>query len=231
VARACKKCGDKFEAHGKHRRPNYCLPCAKSMHRATVDNYQKKYPERVKANQDKQNKKARQDPKKVKKQQEACRAYYAANKEKSRDRNRQWVADNKDRYRESLKAYRGKRDREYFLEMGRRSYEKNRDKISKSRKQARKEGRYAKFSILRRGRIRHALGKTSRRQLEQKLEYYGHKCWYCYVDLTDENLSFDHAIPVARGGTSWTANFLPACRKCNSKKGNKTVFEYLKRCA
>lgn len=55
------------------------------------------------------------------------------------------------------------------------------------------------------------------------------KCLYCDVDLTYENLTIDHVIPVSRfkiksHANTWE-NQVCCCRKCNNKKGNRTPEE------
>jgi len=46
-----------------------------------------------------------------------------------------------------------------------------------------------------------------------------YQCQYCAIKLPVQELTFDHVIPVSRGGaTSWD-NVVTCCRKCNSKKG------------
>lgn len=55
-------------------------------------------------------------------------------------------------------------------------------------------------------------------------------CLYCGVKVHD-NPTKDHVVPKSKGGNnSWT-NCVTSCRKCNTKKGNKTPKEakmYLK---
>lgn len=51
------------------------------------------------------------------------------------------------------------------------------------------------------------------------------RCQYCGVDLDLRSITIDHVVPRSRGGnTSWN-NCVTACRKCNSKKGNRTLSE------
>lgn len=52
-------------------------------------------------------------------------------------------------------------------------------------------------------------------------------CAYCGKGFTPDELTLDHVVPRAlwKGKdtpTSWT-NVVTACKKCNSKKGNKTI--------
>jgi 5-methylcytosine-specific restriction endonuclease McrA len=60
----------------------------------------------------------------------------------------------------------------------------------------------------------------------------GWRCWYCGTELPkgaarfDKAGTFDHLLPLSRGGDSTEANLVAACRSCNSQKGSKTVEEY-----
>lgn len=49
-------------------------------------------------------------------------------------------------------------------------------------------------------------------------------CAYCGKILP---LSIDHIIPIFRGGMHSKDNIVPACVSCNSKKGTKTLSEFL----
>jgi 5-methylcytosine-specific restriction endonuclease McrA len=42
------------------------------------------------------------------------------------------------------------------------------------------------------------------------------RCLFCG---NTNNLSVDHVVPIAKGGTDDPSNFQCLCRKCNSKKG------------
>ncbi|MDT9545773.1 MAG: HNH endonuclease [Chlorobium sp.] len=49
------------------------------------------------------------------------------------------------------------------------------------------------------------------------------QCQYC--GKTDAPLTIDHIIPRSRGGEDSWENLITACRRCNSKKGNRTPRE------
>jgi len=49
----------------------------------------------------------------------------------------------------------------------------------------------------------------------------GHRCQYCGASA--ENL--DHVVPRSRGGDHTWENVVAACRRCNTRKGNRTPFE------
>ena len=55
-------------------------------------------------------------------------------------------------------------------------------------------------------------------------------CHYCGKKFAARELTMDHIVPIARGGTSTKGNVVPACRACNqSKKLATPVEEALKR--
>lgn len=59
---------------------------------------------------------------------------------------------------------------------------------------------------------------------------FNKKCAYCLVDLTDSNPpTRDHMTPVCWGSASSNSidNIVPACKRCNSKKGNLNMLQYL----
>jgi len=47
-------------------------------------------------------------------------------------------------------------------------------------------------------------------------------CHYCQAKFPPQELTMDHIVPVARGGTSSKGNVVPACKKCNQEKKLKT---------
>lgn len=51
------------------------------------------------------------------------------------------------------------------------------------------------------------------------------QCQYCGVDLDDETVTIDHIVPKMRGGARSWKNCVTACKKCNLKKGCKSLSE------
>jgi 5-methylcytosine-specific restriction endonuclease McrA len=43
-------------------------------------------------------------------------------------------------------------------------------------------------------------------------------CHYCGEKFPAKQLTMDHVVPLARGGTSTQGNIVPACRECNRDK-------------
>lgn len=61
---------------------------------------------------------------------------------------------------------------------------------------------------------------------EYLLEKWKRKCAYC--SAKEVPLEVEHIIPKSRGGSNRVSNLTLSCRKCNEKKGNKAVEEFLK---
>ena len=52
-----------------------------------------------------------------------------------------------------------------------------------------------------------------------------HRCQYCGRRLPPVELTYDHVIPVARGGKKNWENIVTCCRDCNRRKGDHTPEE------
>jgi 5-methylcytosine-specific restriction endonuclease McrA len=63
-------------------------------------------------------------------------------------------------------------------------------------------------------------------QWQERLHEYNNHCAYCLAPLGDEP-TMDHMTPLSRGGDHTLSNVVPACGTCNSKKGTKTLLEYV----
>lgn len=82
----------------------------------------------------------------------------------------------------------------------------------------------------RRARLKSLVSDLTAVQWRMVLQLFDGKCAYCG---SAEHIQQEHVIPVSRGGGTTIGNIVPACRKCNISKGNKTVTEWflLMRCA
>ncbi|MEW6491569.1 MAG: RNA-guided endonuclease IscB [Cyanobacteriota bacterium] len=61
---------------------------------------------------------------------------------------------------------------------------------------------------------------------EYMLEKWQRRCSYC--GATDTQLEIEHIIPKSRGGSNRVSNLTLSCTKCNQKKGNKPIEQFLK---
>lgn len=79
---------------------------------------------------------------------------------------------------------------------------------------------WKKFWDLKRGNIEmSAITKEDKYQLQ---EGFG-ECIYCGEK---GETTFDHLIPLSKGGRDTISNQVPACRSCNSSKGARDVIEW-----
>ena len=62
---------------------------------------------------------------------------------------------------------------------------------------------------------------------EYLLEKWGRECTYC--GKKDVPLQIEHIYPKSKGGSNRVSNLCLSCEKCNQKKGNKPVEEFLKK--
>jgi 5-methylcytosine-specific restriction endonuclease McrA len=58
-------------------------------------------------------------------------------------------------------------------------------------------------------------------QWQQKIIYWGSKCYLNLPGCTGDADSKDHVIPITKGGGEILANLRPACRSCNTRKLNQ----------
>lgn len=59
------------------------------------------------------------------------------------------------------------------------------------------------------------------------LEKWGRKCIYC--DKVGVPLEVEHIHPKSKGGSNRVSNLTLSCNKCNQKKGNKPIQQFLKK--
>jgi hypothetical protein len=64
---------------------------------------------------------------------------------------------------------------------------------------------------------------TFSRELKKQMSAAEKACEYCGVV---ENLSWDHLIPLSKGGPDNADNLVWACLSCNSSKGNKGLYAW-----
>ena len=81
--------------------------------------------------------------------------------------------------------------------------------------------------ITRSKRIRDAGGDgLTTDQWNAILDAHGHRCYYCGAS---GKMTIEHKTPLVRGGTHEPSNIVPACGKCNLKKGTMTAEEFIEK--
>lgn len=53
------------------------------------------------------------------------------------------------------------------------------------------------------------------------------RCVYCGKVLTKHNATFDHIVPLSRGGSNDPENLCWCCASCNKAKSNKLLSEWM----
>ena len=59
-----------------------------------------------------------------------------------------------------------------------------------------------------------------------------HRCVYCDTDLTDASsneITLDHLLARALGGTNASRNLVTCCKSCNSAKNTLSVTKFIER--
>ena len=181
-----------------------------------MQKYRRLHPDRIKVTQSRSYRKHSEQRK------AAARAYRKANPEKvrswSRAGARRWRNRNPEGFKKVQAAYK-QRNREKYLAMH-REHERSRRKRHTLRLKEEDRVRHANR--------RAAAGFCTVAKWMARVAFHGWRCRYCRVSLSPASLVQDHAIALSRGGTNWPANLVPACKKCNTKKREKSIFEFLK---
>lgn len=68
-------------------------------------------------------------------------------------------------------------------------------------------------------------GYWSARQWEELLRATGSRCYWC-GEFTDKP-SPDHLVPLAKGGRNSIANLVVSCRRCQSRRQDKSAEEFV----
>jgi len=112
----------------------------------------------------------------------------------------------------------------------RRRYQRKYDVIHREEKRARDQKwqrqnpeRCRAKSHRRRAKIANLPYDLTSEEWQTILAEYNFSCAYC--GETTENLQQEHVVPVAQGGGYTKDNIVPACSKCNFRKGNRTPEE------
>lgn len=136
------------------------------------------------------------------------------NREQWRATKRRSYWNNVEKERERARE-RGKQNREYVTTKTRQWRIENRERHLEQARVYASQRRALKLA---------AEGFCSTDKLIARFQFHGNCCVYC--GATDR-LTVDHMIPLARGGTNWPANLVPACETCNGRKHTKTYFEFV----
>ena len=149
--------------------------------------------------------------------------------ERQRDYGRGWIERNPEKAREAMRRWRQRHPAEHAAEV-RSYYERHKDRLAAYFAQYRRDHRDVRQAIhaRRRARKRGAGGSYTTVEWIELLQRWNWTCAYCGERGP---LEPDHRIPLARGGSNSIENILPACRRCNQRKGLLSDEEFRARLA
>lgn len=134
-------------------------------------------------------------------------------KERQRQHVRNWRARNREKVSTDNRE-RHARNREANLERKRAYYQKVRKAAD-----ATPEGQWKDRDKKARRREAMQAGSLTHAEWLNIVEQHGGKCAYCARD--DLPLEQDHVVALSKGGEHKADNIVPACKPCNSRKGNR----------
>jgi len=140
-----------------------------------------------------------------------AKKYRENNKDKVHKIGRDWYLENRDRK----------------LAQSRETYLRNKSHIRARQSEWDKNNRESKRSSWKKWNAakRGGTGSFSSDDWQETLSVFCFKCAYCG---NEENLTQDHVVPLSKGGTHEKSNVVPACKSCNSRKGDKTISGWIR---
>lgn len=167
-----------------------------------------------------------------------CTAWRLANRERALEATRKWRAANP----EKLKAAERNRDPVLKLAKGRRHYERhkvelaaqhrawaaqNKDKVRAGflRWYADNYDKVLAGNSQRRARKKGATGSHTATEWRCTLDYFNQACAYCLKYIATPHR--EHIVPLIGGGSDYIENIVPACPRCNKRKGRKSLLQFL----
>ncbi len=73
-----------------------------------------------------------------------------------------------------------------------------------------------------------ASSRGARRRRNTIFERDGFRCVYCGITYPGDALTVDHVQPRVKRGDHSPGNLVSACLRCNTDKGGRTAWEYLR---
>lgn len=214
----CISCGEELpiskdyfhkQPGGKDGYKNKCKECIKSYNEKYYhDN--KEYFKKHKKNHYQENKKY---------YQESWEKWYEKNKEERKEYCNDYYHKNKEYYRELGFKYR-EANKKHIRSVRRRYYLNNKGRELELNKKWHKNNPEARRAIEQRRKANAAKVECNLTidEWEDAMEFFNYSCCYCGSEKTLEQ---DHLIALSKGGGYTRGNIVPACKSCNSSKGNK----------
>jgi len=153
---------------------------------------------------------------------EAVKKAYRANPDLHKQKAAQWRLRNLERANDNQRKWRlGNPDRIRILKH--RDYEKRKEHV-RAKNDAWAKANPQNWTLIQRamkGRRRAQIRKTNfeKFSLKEILLRDGYKCHICLRKVAKKDLSFDHLVPLSRGGSHTRDNVAVAHLRCNIKRG------------
>lgn len=152
------------------------------------------------------NKERYQDPEYAEAAKRRVKRWYHANKDRAKKRIYQWAKDNAARVQANHREWQ----------------DKNRDKMREIMKRhyAASPGRYRNYAREAefRRRTREKQGRVGRADYQLVILMSNGNCGICAKEVAREDLSYDHIIPISKGGAHSLENLQLAHVYCNKRK-------------
>lgn len=218
--KSCTKCqenkslGDfREKSKGLYGRSSWCLKCEGLAQRAYMtENHDEVLARRRKA--------WAETPRTEEQKAEACRramGWYVSNPERAAETRAAYYNDHKAALIAYATAWR-KTNPEKVAQYAADWAKANPEKV-----RANQQRWYiANQDVQRRRRGTYAVSDFSFEEWLTILEMFNHSCAYCL--RSDVKLTMDHVQPISKKGQHSCENIVPACKSCNSKKGNRLIF-------
>ena len=215
------RCGKKYTYDAYKCRCDLCTAvCTEAVRRYREANREKVNERQKRYNEENREQRKRWYFENREKIAETEKRYREANREKIAETKRQYYFDN----HKAMLARRAKW-REANPEYNRRYAAENREAAAERGRQwalanpERYREKVRNIAHRRRAKIRGTqVVSFSREQLEQRMAYYGNRCYLKLDCCTGGFEHIDHVKPISKGGAHMLANLRPACASCNQRK-------------
>lgn len=148
----------------------------------------------------------------------AHKRWYYAHPDKVREGQKQQRAKNPDYHKNRYQL-----NRDQLLNLSRQWYEANRERKQAKSKEWRKNNPLKVHELWQRRRARIRAARVGKVDLKAVYERDKGICHICKQPVPDGELSFDHVIPLAKGGAHSNDNLAVAHLLCNIRKGTKIL--------
>lgn len=159
------------------------------------------------------------------------RKWFSKNHERGKEYQKKWRQNNPDKKKRAYKKWVDSHP-EYKEYRKKKKHERGRNKkykyelgisYTKEYKKAAKHRRALRFKVG--GEL---TASTIRLAYEDNIKRFGTlTCYLCLTPIPFGKDHLEHLIPLSRNGTNEYSNLGVACQRCNCKKRNKTVEEFL----